>query len=95
MKKKVFFIFILSIFLIELISRITYKETYYDKIIKILTQDSALLWKTKPNLNTIFESVVLKTNSLGFRNHEISVKTKKRIIIMGASPSFGWGVDEE
>ncbi|HOJ86981.1 MAG TPA: GDSL-type esterase/lipase family protein [Elusimicrobiales bacterium] len=95
MKKKVFFIFVLILFSLELISRITYKETYYDKIIKILTQDPKLLWKTKTNLNTIFESVVLKTNSFGFRNDEISLKTKKRIIIMGASPSFGWGVAEE
>jgi lysophospholipase L1-like esterase len=88
-------IFILVTLGIELISMRIYEETYYDKITKVLIPDDSLIWKTKPNINTIFESAHLTTNSLGFRNDEIGEKTKKRIIIMGPSSSFGWGVERE
>jgi lysophospholipase L1-like esterase len=70
----------------------------YDRlsdILRILRHDSVLFWKQKSNLNTVFQNQNLKTNSLGLRSHEIKDKTKKRIICMGASPTFGWGVKYE
>jgi len=36
-----------------------------------------------------------KTNSLGIRNPEITVKKGKRILVLGDSFVFGWGVNEE
>lgn len=72
----------------------------YDRlsdILRILRQDSVLFWKQKSNLNTVFQNQNLKTNSFGFRSHEIKIKEKSaiRIICMGASPTFGWGVKYE
>lgn len=70
----------------------------YDRlsdILRIIEQDSVLFWKQKSNLNTVFQNQNLNTNSLGLRSHEIKDKSVKRIICMGASPTFGWGVKYE
>lgn len=64
-------------------------------ILRMIQQDSVLFWKQKPNLDTQFQNHNVKTNSLGFRCHEIKPKNKTRIICMGASPTFGWGVRYE
>jgi lysophospholipase L1-like esterase len=52
----------------------------------------------RPHLNTEFQGVKVVTNSLGFRNREFKAKKDRnsyRIIILGDSPAFGWGVDLE
>ncbi|MDD5102248.1 MAG: hypothetical protein PHH62_04615 [Endomicrobiaceae bacterium] len=71
---------------------------HYDRlsdILRIIKQDNVLIWKQKPNLNTDFQNQNVKTNSFGFRTHEIKSKNKTRIICLGASPTFGWGVKDE
>lgn len=71
---------------------------HYDRlsdILRIIKQDNVLIWKQKPNLNTEFQNQNVKTNSFGFRTHEIKSKNKTRIICLGASPTFGWGVKYE
>lgn len=68
------------------------------QILKILQQDSVLFWRQKPNLSLSFQNTQVKTNSFGLRNRNIQAKKAEevfRIICLGASPTFGWGVDSE
>ncbi len=69
-----------------------------ERILDILEQDSMLFWKQKKNLDIKFEGAKVHTNSLGLRNKEAMIKKGNdvfRIICLGASPTFGWGVKEE
>lgn len=71
------------------------REERIEQILSILNEDTALFWRQKNNLNTLFQGAPITTNSLGFRNGEIKKEKEKnsfRIICMGASPTFGWGV---
>ncbi len=73
------------------------QKTRLDRILFVLEQDPELFWKQRSNLNTIFEGVLIKTNGMGLRNGKINSKKKKsviRIVCLGASPTFGWGVNE-
>jgi len=82
----------------ELTARvIPFHEDEVSRITAILRQDTELFWTQKPGLNTEFAGTPLKTNALGFRGREPGPKRAgvKRIVIMGASPAFGWGVREE
>ncbi len=69
-----------------------------ERILAMLEQDADLLWKQRADLNTVFEGARVRTNSLGLRNKAIPRKTNEnttRIVCLGASPTFGWGVKEE
>ncbi len=81
----------------ELLLFLFYPKHYnrLSDILRIIEQDSVLIWKQKPNLDTEFQNKNVKTNSLGFRNKEITPKKKIRIVSLGASPTFGWGVEDE
>ncbi|MCK5492619.1 MAG: hypothetical protein KAJ14_05875, partial [Candidatus Omnitrophica bacterium] len=99
-QKIICFVFaILLCGLIELSVRIIFPgEDELDKILNVLQQDSLLFWRLKPNLNVKFQSVRVETNSLGLRvqdrmNNIANSKQDFRIICLGASPTFGWGVD--
>ncbi len=68
------------------------------QILHILQQDPALFWRQRADLDVTFQDTRVKTNSLGLRNREISPKKDKdsfRIVCLGASPTFGWGVNQE
>ncbi|MCK4917206.1 MAG: hypothetical protein KAS51_03210 [Candidatus Omnitrophica bacterium] len=99
-QKIICFVFaILLCGLIELSVRIIFPgEDELDKILNVLQQDSLLFWRLKPNLNVKFQSVRVETNSLGLRvqdrmNNIVNSKQDFRIICLGASPTFGWGVE--
>ena len=68
------------------------------EILSILKQDPQLFWRQKANLNVDFQSSKVKTNSFGLRGNEFK-KTKDkdtfRIVCLGASPTFGWGVGQD
>ena len=69
-----------------------------ESILQVLQEDSDLLWRQRPYLNTEFQGVNVATNSLGLRNQEVDAKKGKhqfRVICLGASPTFGWGVKLE
>lgn len=73
-------------------------ETLLDRTLGILQQDQKLLWKQRANLNVEFEGEKVQTNNFGMRFKEPKVLKKKdvfRIICLGGSPTFGWGVREE
>ena len=61
-------------------------------------------WQVRANLNTPYsfyegkEPILLRTNSLGMRMHEIKKENpqkKIRVAILGDSITFGWGLKEE
>lgn len=87
-------IFLLILLSLEGAARLFRTGDYLDKIKAVLREDAELLWVQRTGLDTVFEGVPLRTNSLGFRGGEPGPKKRKRIIVMGASPSFGWGVEE-
>lgn len=99
-KKILFLIFCLS--LVISAEGISYLILPYSKldtlesILRILEEDSILFWRQRPHLNTKFQGVNVATNSLGLRSKEFSIEKDNqayRIICLGASPTFGWGVD--
>ncbi|MBP7795735.1 MAG: SGNH/GDSL hydrolase family protein [Elusimicrobiales bacterium] len=96
---KIFLINVISIavifLLLEVVSGFFLKKSYRNEIYSLIMQDKQLFWKHRKNVNLIFEGKEVSTNSYGFRNREISEKIKPRIIVMGASPSFGWGVKSD
>ncbi|MBI5452892.1 hypothetical protein HY945_05525 [Candidatus Gottesmanbacteria bacterium] len=66
-----------------------------ESIFNITEEDPVLFWRQRAHLKTEFQGVKVMTNSLGLRNKEISIAKPKgifRVICLGASPTFGWGV---
>ena len=97
---KVICLFIACFFfmMIEGITRLVVPQTRLDKIIFILIQDPILFWRQKPNLKIKFQGVRVQTDRYGLRNNKCDKSTSAhtlRIICMGASPTFGWGVPYE
>lgn len=93
----IFFAFIILL-LIETACRVFYNENrHLYRIIEILDQDADLIWRQRPALKTIFHGALIETNSMGLREKEFSSDKdgKTRIVCMGASPTFGWGVEKE
>ncbi|MCK9594776.1 MAG: GDSL-type esterase/lipase family protein [Candidatus Omnitrophica bacterium] len=89
---------ILLVFILELISFSILpdgKLNRLESILRILEEDAGLFWKVKSRLDTPFEGVQVRTNSLGLRSGDIASKKEGvfRVIAMGASPTFGWGVE--
>ncbi|MCM2267016.1 MAG: SGNH/GDSL hydrolase family protein [Elusimicrobiales bacterium] len=65
------------------------------EITAVLRQDPELFWTQKRGLRARFAGAPLRTNSLGWRGGEpAGAGGGPRIVVMGASPAFGWGVDE-
>ncbi|MDD5729510.1 MAG: hypothetical protein PHN57_00065 [Candidatus Omnitrophica bacterium] len=93
-----FVFFVLILFSLETASRLFFPETLLDKIILVLKQDPLLFWRQKPNINMNFQGCEVATDGLGLRNKARAMAKKPgtiRIICMGASPTFGWGVNYE
>lgn len=88
---------LIAFLFLELISSILISNNpdRLSDILRLLQQDSILFWKQKSNLDTEFQKQKVVTNDMGFRCHTIKEKNKKRIICLGASPTFGWGVKYE
>lgn len=92
-------IILISIIIIEIISFLLLpdgKLSILDSVLQITKEDRELFWRQRPHLNTMFQGVNIVTNDFGFRNKKVDVNKNKqtyRIICLGASPTFGWGVD--
>jgi len=84
--------------LVEGVSRFFYRQDRLDEILYILEEDPYLFWRQKTNLDVQFQGVRLNTDGLGLRN-KIKDYHKTpgsfRIVCLGASPTFGWGVKYE
>lgn len=89
---------VLLVFFLELMSYSLLPDAKLNRlesILRILDEDPGLFWKVKPRLDTVFAGAAVRTNSLGLRAGDIGPKKSGslRIINMGASPTFGWGVE--
>lgn len=85
-------------FSFEIVSRLIFPETILGKITFILKQDPVLFWRQKPNIKVRFQGKEIKTDWMGLRNKNLTQQKKTnttRIICLGASPTFGWGVNYE
>ena len=59
--------------------------------------DPVLVYKHAPNLRRIYQGVEVSTNQLGLRDRELDKKQvgELRILLLGDSVTFGWGVPIE
>lgn len=58
-------------------------------------ENNSLIYRLKPGARGIFRGAPIEINSLGFRGEEVAVEkppSTLRIVNMGDSNSFGWGV---
>jgi len=66
---------------------------------EVFLRDKMLFWKLKPNQTVkskFFQGHSYRINSAGLRDNEISKeKNKPRIIALGNSCTFGWGVESD
>ena len=64
---------------------------------EVFLRDKTLFWKLKPDqtvTSKFFQGHTYRINSAGRRHNEISMdKSKPRIIALGNSCTFGWGID--
>jgi len=68
-----------------------------DRILAVLQLDPETFWRQRPDQDTpFFEDTRVRTDGHGFRLTPDRVASKQGLTIVnfGASPSFGWGVDE-
>ncbi|ATH09267.1 hypothetical protein BIY24_15345 [Halobacteriovorax marinus] len=89
---------ILIILALEGVSRIIYTPSHLDKIMAVLEENHSRFWKVKSNLHQDFFGAQVSTDSRGFRigaADKTWSSAKMRVALMGASPSFGWGVSNQ
>ncbi|MDZ7818379.1 MAG: GDSL-type esterase/lipase family protein [Aliarcobacter sp.] len=69
----------------------------YTKELKIKSNDNDLGFYHKPSSEAILQSVKIRINNYGLRGEDITKEriTSRRIIFLGSSATFGWGVNEE
>ncbi len=86
------------ILLMEGVAHFLYTPTRLDRIMKVLEENHHNLWKVKSNLDQEFFGANIKTNKDGFRitdGEEEWENSNIKIAVLGASPSFGWGVEND
>lgn len=100
------FFWVLAVFLscltafavLEASIRLFYRRPVYpEKLIHVRSADLVLLYETKPNARATLWGVPVETNSLGHRGDEFvdgqpRPVGERRIVVLGDSVAFGWGV---
>ena len=68
-----------------------------DRTRKVVWADGHFGWRQKPNLDLEFEGKGVRTNELGLRAEptEQIQKWDKRVLVLGPSSAFGWGVGQD
>ena len=92
---------ILCFFIGEITLRLIKSDNSYNKMqegyFKVIQKDEILHHSLKPNISSRFISkefnTEIKINSLGLRDNEISIKNRTRILMLGDSFTFGYGVE--
>jgi lysophospholipase L1-like esterase len=88
---------------LELFAEFFLKRDRLETILSVLKRDRELIWTMRPNLKTEFFGAEISTDAKGFRlngsafnerqvNPGSNAENPFRVITLGASPSFGWGV---
>jgi lysophospholipase L1-like esterase len=86
---------ILLLIILELSCGFFYGTSRLDQIKEVLRESSTLFWHQRENLDTEFFGGKLTTDAYGFRKNSDQIyDSKHKILVLGASPSFGWGVDD-
>jgi lysophospholipase L1-like esterase len=69
----------------------------FARYIAVLVPDERVVYKNPSNHRGIYQGVEIATNELGFRNRPLSPKSpdQRRILFLGDSVTFGWGVRGE
>jgi lysophospholipase L1-like esterase len=81
----------------ELLCRAFVAPTRLDLILNLLERDPVLMWRLRADLNTHFEQARVRTNEHHLRGPSFAAAKpagKFRVVCLGASPTFGWGVQE-
>jgi len=100
---------VLFIGLVEIVVRISGVDSYFQNRFftlnraldypDVFMKDRNLFWRLRPErtvTSRFFEGRSYRINSLGLRGAEIPRhKTKKRILLLGNSCTFGWGVSDD
>lgn len=82
----------------EAVCRLAAGPNHLDEILKLLQRDPVLFWRVRPNLRTRFAGVPVWTDGRGLRVRPVEGAAPKagyRVLCLGASPTFGWGVNYE
>ncbi len=68
-----------------------------DRIHAVLREDGDLFWRQRAGLDQDFEGEPIRTNRFGYRAEEFEANKGRqlRVVCLGASPTFGWGVAQE
>lgn len=67
-----------------------------DKAVAVLRMDAGLGWRQWEHWRGTFLDLPLRTDALGLRNPEGPAPAKgPRVVVLGPSSTFGWGVREE
>jgi hypothetical protein len=63
----------------------------------LLRHDEDLFWSFQPNISVPFKGITVTTNSLGLRGAEVEPKqpNEMRILSLGESSTFGYGVEDD
>ncbi|MCC6157640.1 MAG: SGNH/GDSL hydrolase family protein [Deltaproteobacteria bacterium] len=88
---------VLVLLAIEVVCRVFIAPSRLEKILAILERDPALIWRLRANLDTVFESQPVRTGTQNLRGATFAVPKPEgtfRVVALGASPTFGWGVPE-
>ncbi|MFH2203259.1 MAG: GDSL-type esterase/lipase family protein [Elusimicrobiota bacterium] len=84
---------VLALAAAELGLRCVVPATRLDNILALLRPDSELLWTQKPRLRADFFGTAVATDDLGLRLAAAPRGSGRvRVLALGASPTFGWGV---
>ena len=84
--------------LLEIVSSLVITENRLDKILALLEQDPQIFWKQKDNLDMDFFGGWVNTDDYGMRLNNGDEERRPgdyRVLVLGASPSFGWGVQND
>jgi lysophospholipase L1-like esterase len=68
-----------------------------DRALSVLELDARLGWRQRAGLDRLFYGHPLRTNELGLRDRPLreAAAARRRILVLGPSSTFGWGVAEE
>lgn len=91
---------------VEGTARVLEQKSRLDTILEVLEEDPQLWWKQRPDLDVEFFGGALTTDERGWRpvvgaggptgaSGVAAAAKPYRILVLGASPTFGWGVDDD
>jgi lysophospholipase L1-like esterase len=74
-----------------------YGDTLMEELSGVVQPDPELFWITRPNLRTYYQRALITTNDQSLRGGLVSAKGTRtaRVLCLGESTTFGFGVSDE